>query len=190
MGARGGRGGRCGRSRGALGPTARSGWIHRRAGGLGRRRNTRAARERQEGPGTSAKALRSTQSPGQQPKEPRRKRKMRRGKAEWERGRGEWLRAEIEVEVENPLSHGESEPICSVKQLRDPLRFVQLVKIESPPPKPLCLTRSLGANEMQRGVRVTQLRKTAPPRFPEELFPWSLKSQSLGSESARPGWWG
>lgn len=31
------------------------------------------------------------------------------------RGRGEWLRAEREVEVENPLSGAESQPICSAK---------------------------------------------------------------------------
>lgn len=52
---------------------------------------------------------------------------MQRGRGE--RGRGEWLPAEIEVEieteVENPVSHADSEPICSAKQLRDPLRFIQ-----------------------------------------------------------------
>lgn len=56
---------------------------------------------------------------------------MQQGRGE--RGRGEWLPAEIEVEieteVENPLSPADREPICSAKQLGDPLRFVQLVKI-------------------------------------------------------------
>lgn len=48
---------------GARGPAALRGWIPGRAGGLGRRWNTPAARERQEKPGTS-KALGSMQSPG------------------------------------------------------------------------------------------------------------------------------
>lgn len=140
---------------------------------------------RQEKPGTSPKALALFRAWVQQPKELRRKRKMRQGRGD--RGRGEWLRAEIEAEVGNPLSHTESELICSVKQLGDPLRFLHTVgeNITDPQPlqkSPVCLTRSLGANERQRGVRVTQLRKTAPPRFPEELFPPWSKLQSLGSE--------
>lgn len=49
---------------------------------------------------------------------------MQQERGERERGRGEWLPVEIEVEieteVENPLSHADSEPICSAKQLGDP----------------------------------------------------------------------
>lgn len=60
-----------------------------------------------------------------------------------------------------------------------------------------CLTRSLGANEMQRGVQVTQLRKSAPTRFPEELFPQiaepgvrgCLPTPDGGSENRPPGRW-
>lgn len=117
---------RCGGGGGAPCPAARGARIPGRAGGLGRRRNTPAARERQEEPGTS-KALALPGAGVQQTKEQRRKRKMRQGRGE--RGRGEWLRAEIEAEAENPLSRAESEPRGSAKQLGDPLRFVQLVKM-------------------------------------------------------------
>ena len=122
---------RCGGGGGAPCPAARGARSPGRAGGLGRRRNTPAARERQGEPGTSPKALALPGAGVQQTKEQRRKRKMRqgRGERERERGRGEWLRAEIEAEVENPLSRAESEPRGSAKKLGDPLRFVQLVKM-------------------------------------------------------------
>lgn len=107
-----------GRARNLDCPGARGDW-----GGAAIPRRRGKAR----GLGSSPKALALPGAWVQQPKELRRKRKMRQGRGE--RGWGEWLRAEISAEVENPLSRTESKPSCSAKQLGDPLRFVQLVKI-------------------------------------------------------------
>lgn len=142
-----------------------------------------------EEPGSSPKALALPGAWVQQSKELRRKRKMRQGRGE--RGRGEWLRAEISAEVENPLSRTveQAQLLSQTAQTSLEVRPVgeNITDPLSSTPN-VCGTRSLGANEMQKGVRVTQLRKTPPPHprppgCPEELFPRWPQLRSPGSES-------